>query len=76
MPCCCSQGNKMTESSQATSFHWRKSTHCVQTTCVEVASRREAVFIRDSSAEDSAVLRVSADCWLGFMSDVANQSLQ
>lgn len=63
----------MTESPQAAAFLWRKSHYCITRDCVEVASGRGTVLIRDSSPGQDPVLRVSVQAWMKFIADTVNQ---
>jgi Domain of unknown function (DUF397) len=50
---------------------WRKSSACIPSDCVEIASHVEKIWIRDSANAEGPVIRVSYTVWRGFISDIS-----
>lgn len=50
---------------------WRRSSTCIPTDCVEVATVAHEVWIRDSADPDGPVLRVSCAAWHSFITRIA-----
>lgn len=50
--------------------HWRKSSRCGDTGCVEIASTPGGVLMRDSKIPDSPVLAFDTATWAQFVADV------
>ena len=46
---------------------WRKSSHCADNTCVEVASTGDRVLLRDSKDRGGPVLQFSRRQWAVFV---------
>ncbi|MEV6966785.1 DUF397 domain-containing protein [Hamadaea sp. NPDC051192] len=46
---------------------WKRSTRCDSGTCVEVASLKDGVVVRDSKDPDGPVLRFTNDEWHAFI---------
>lgn len=63
-------GDQMTESSQATSFSWRKSSYSVIGSCVEVGTSGETVLVRDSVTVNSPVLQMPSATWQTFIAAI------
>lgn len=53
---------------------WRKSSSCVPSECVEVASRQGYALIRDSAGDSSLVLRFTADQWRDFLKKITRNA--
>lgn len=53
-----------------THLTWRKSSRCGNTTCVEVASTEDAVWIRDSKDLSRPALAFNHDAWADFLDGV------
>jgi hypothetical protein len=52
-------------------MNWKKSTCSGQgANCVEVASLRDGIAVRDSKNPSGPVLRFSADAWQAFVSNI------
>ena len=51
--------------------HWRKSTRCGNTTCVEVAKVDDTYLVRDSKNPGGAVLSFTEQEWAAFVEGVA-----
>lgn len=49
---------------------WRKSTRSLNTDCVEVATTRTTVWVRDSKDPDGVRLSFAADRWADFIGAV------
>ncbi|NUR73358.1 MAG: DUF397 domain-containing protein [Hamadaea sp.] len=52
------------------SLDWRKSRRCDAGTCVEVASLKDEIVIRDSKDPDGPVLHFTRDEWTAFVDGV------
>jgi hypothetical protein len=65
-------GNTMSsEESEIRNLAWRKASRSAGNgACVEVASTREYVAIRDSKNPDGAILATSRSDWSSFLEDV------
>ncbi len=60
-------------SNQESTLNWRKSSASGNgADCVEVASCKTSVLVRDSRNKAGTVLKVTAGSWLGFLSRVKN----
>jgi hypothetical protein len=46
---------------------WRKSSHSASTNCVEVATTRAEILVRDTKRPHQVVLRYPAASWLEFI---------
>lgn len=46
---------------------WKRSTRCDSGTCVEVASLKDGVVVRDSKDPEGPVLRFTHDEWHAFI---------
>lgn len=53
-----------------TEWEFRKSSQSAMQDCVESLVKDEFSLVRDSKAPDSGVVRVSADAWKLFLSQV------
>ncbi|RIV40897.1 DUF397 domain-containing protein [Micromonospora radicis] len=53
-----------------TPVSWRKSSRSCQGNCVEVASAKAAVLVRDSKDPDGPALRISRPAWHAFLTGV------
>ncbi len=49
---------------------WRRSERCANGACVEVAIVDGEVLVRDSKLTDSPILRLRADAWSAFLTDL------
>jgi hypothetical protein len=49
---------------------WRRSSACLPTDCVEVASHAHEVWIRDSADPWGPVLRITGAAWRSFISRI------
>jgi hypothetical protein len=61
-----------TESDIHQTLHWRRSSHCEDRTCVEVAVDGDMVYVRDSKQQGGPVIGVSREAWRAFIEDVRN----
>ncbi|NUT37164.1 MAG: DUF397 domain-containing protein [Hamadaea sp.] len=55
---------------------WRKSNRCDSGSCVEVASLKEAVLVRDGKDPDGPVLTFTFDEWEAFVGGVVDGDFQ
>lgn len=52
-------------------LNWRRSTRCEAAYCVEVATIRSRVLVRDAKlGEDSPVLAFDPDAWTAFVASL------
>jgi len=61
------RGGVVVSASEPVGLVWRKSSACVPSECVEVASDGNAVFVRDSKTLSDLVLRFAHDEWRAFV---------
>ncbi len=54
---------------------WRKSSYSTDTTCVQVSSQQDTVFVRDSKNIDGSVLTFSIVNWNGFLASIRDESI-
>jgi hypothetical protein len=52
---------------------WQRSSVCLPTDCVEVATHAHEVWIRDSADPGGPVLRITGPAWRRFINRVAAQ---
>jgi hypothetical protein len=52
---------------------WRRSSACIPSNCVEVASHGREVWIRDSAAPAGPVLHVAGPAWHEFLRHVSGE---
>jgi Domain of unknown function (DUF397) len=52
------------------STHWKKSSRCDSSACVEVAQLEQHVGVRDSKDPDGPVLTFSSGAWSSFVAGV------
>ncbi len=58
----------------ARTLQWRKSSHSGNGQCVEVATPRQGVAVRDSKDPLGPSLSFTAEAWAAFIADVSNES--
>ena len=62
----------MAENHQA--LVWRKSRFCGNASCVEVAFRADAVFVRDSKNPGTAPLQFDPEAWRHFLAGLRSET--
>lgn len=50
--------------------HWRRSTFCASSACIEVAKVADRYLLRDSNHPEAPGIEVSADEWTAFVRGV------
>lgn len=55
---------------------WRRSSHCADSACIEVAFTGDAVLMRDAKRPDGPILRFSVDDWRAFVDGVTDGGYQ
>jgi hypothetical protein len=55
---------------------WRRSTHCADGACVEVAAGSEFILMRDSKDPDQPHLSFDRVAWANFVSEVKSGRFQ
>ena len=58
----------------ASALQWRKSSHSGNGQCVEVATPRQGVAVRDSKDPLGPSLVFTAEAWAAFITDVSSES--
>ena len=48
-------------------YEWQRSSRCASSSCVEVASRADRVYVRDSKHPEQQPLEFERDTWRAFV---------